>query len=56
MQCLVGDDDMMTDTMTTIALCVILVALVALIPIGCVMTRPKKETPPQKDDIIKPAA
>jgi len=51
----VGDDDMMTDTMTDAALWVILVALLALIPIGCVMTRPKKETS-KKDDAIKPAA
>ena len=45
----VGDDDMLTDTMTNAALWVILIALVALIPVGCVMTRPKKDTP-KKDD------
>jgi hypothetical protein len=33
-------------TMTDAALWLILIALVAIIPIGCVMTRPKK-----KDDV-----
>jgi hypothetical protein len=36
----VGDDDM---TMTDAALWLILIALLAIIPIGCVMTRPKKK-------------
>jgi hypothetical protein len=52
---------MMTDAQTNIALCVILVALLAIVPIGCVMTSskkpwPKQETPPKADDTIKPAA
>ena len=42
-------------TMTDAALWVILAALLAIIPIGCVATRPKKAAPAKKDDAA-PAA
>ena len=47
----VGDDDMLTDTMANAALWVILVAIIAIVPIGCFATRPKKETPHKKNDV-----
>ena len=39
-------------TMTDAALWVILVLLIALIPIGCFMTRPKPNEPHQKEDVM----
>ena len=44
-------------TMTDAALWLILIAILAIVPIGCFVTRPKKAAPAKKDDdAIKPAA
>lgn len=48
----VGDDDM---TMTDAALWLILIGILAIVPIGCVVTWPKKKTDEAKT-AEKPAA
>jgi hypothetical protein len=41
--------------LTNIGLCLILVAMIALIPCGCIMTRPRKNDAPESP-VVSPAS